>query len=158
MAQRYDFGSPGAAASNAIQQFLMQRELAEQQRMEQEFRRQQAEGQSARAQQQLMVDAERERRIAEQQRTQQADLDTEREFRRATTIASSALPDDPVDAVTAELLRRHGYGGQIREGQPTQGAYLGDDEQAVPQYNVVPGIRSEERRVGKECRYWRSRH
>jgi hypothetical protein len=54
---------------NAIEQFLMQRQLDERKQVEEEFRRRQIEEQSARQQQQLMLDAEQQRMAAaEQQR------------------------------------------------------------------------------------------
>jgi hypothetical protein len=140
MAGQYGFVSPGAMARNAIEEELLNRAALQRQAMLDKLTAEQQQGQADRAQQQLMVEAERERRIAEQDRQTQANLEDEREFRRASTIAESALPEDPIDEFTAELLKRQGFGSQIRRGQPTQGDYLGDGEAGVPQYNVIPGI------------------
>jgi hypothetical protein len=143
---RYGFTNPGANAGNAIQQFLMQQMLMERERLEQEraareeaARMQQQAEQRKMAQQQLELQQQQEQRIAAAQQQQQADLENERNFRRATTIADSAMPGDAVDAQTAELLRAQGYGGQMTQGQPTQGAQIGEEE-GIPLYDVIPGV------------------
>lgn len=140
MPSRYNFGSVGAAGYNAIEEFLVKRALEEREQAATAHKQRQDQEAADRAQQQLMLQAEQERRIAEAQKNAQADLEQEREFRRATTIVDNSLPNDQVDEATASLLTKQGYGGAMTRTQPTQGAHLGVDEAGIDQYAVVPGI------------------
>jgi hypothetical protein len=117
-------------AGNAIEQFLMQRQLDERKQVEEEFRRAQAEKEMALQQQQ-------EQRIAQAQTEAQANLEKERQFRRAGVIAGAALPGDAVDDPTATLLREQGFGGQIQEAPPVSQV---DTLTGVEQQGPAPGI------------------
>lgn len=133
------YGFSGGGAQQAIQDFLVQREM-QQRQQEQDARAQQVQEQDH---QQKLADLklrqEQEKRAAEAQKTTQAELANEREFRKATTIQQNALPGDAVDAPTNEMMVRQGYGGQIKQtpGIVAQGAFEGNDAQDVPQYDVT---------------------
>jgi hypothetical protein len=62
----------------------------------------------------LALQREQEQRIAEAQRAQMADMENQRQFGRASTIAENAMPDDAVDEPTRALLTAQGFGGQMR--------------------------------------------
>lgn len=132
------FGWGGAAgeAGDTLQAILLRRFAQKQAEEQMELARQAAaRGETGqRLQERQLASSEAIRK------SQQEDLAHERGFRRATTIASAALPDDAVDTSTAALLREHGFGGQVRE-TPKQGQFLGDDESGVPQYEVIPELR-----------------
>lgn len=134
------FVSPGALFQNAIAQLFQQRAEEERRAITEEAERQRQAEQLKLQQGNLDLQRQQEARIAEAQRAAQADIENQRAFTRASTIAENAMPGDAVDETTAALLRTQGFGGQIQQTPPTQGAYLGDDENMVPQYNVVPGI------------------
>jgi hypothetical protein len=108
------FVSPGAMAGNAIQQFLMQREEENRQRMIAALLQKKQEEDTARQAAELELRKTTESRIAADADANRTALEQEREFRRAGTIAENAIPDDPTDAATADLLTRQGYGGQVR--------------------------------------------
>lgn len=134
---RYDFVSPGAMGNDAIQKFLVQRAMEQRQAQLDALAKEEQTAQLAQQAEHLKLQQAQEKRLAEQQKTQQEDLRGQREFAKATTIANSALPGDPVDAPTRELLGRQGYGGQITPGIVAQGPLLGNDEQDIPQYGVM---------------------
>lgn len=136
---RYGFTSPGADAGQAIQQFLVQRAM-QQRQAEMDARAQEREAaQLAHQGEELKLQQAQEKRAAEAQKTQTADLQNQREFTKATTIANAALPGDAVDQPTREMLGRQGYGGQIKQvpGIVAQGAFQGNDAQDIPQYDVT---------------------
>jgi hypothetical protein len=112
---RYDFTSPGALAGNAIQEFLIRRALEERQaRMDKLVAEKQSADIGLRAGD-LGLRREQEARIAQAQQQAQQDLEHQREFGRATTIAENAIPGDPTDEATYQLLQRQGYVGQARK-------------------------------------------
>ncbi len=138
------FQSPGGNAQQAIQQFLIQRAMLERQRKLDELQQQAQEQELAQRAQQMQQQTEelklrqqQEKRMGEQQKTQQADLENQREFTKASTIANQSLPNDPVDAETVSLLKRQGLGGQVTPGVVAQGPFQGNDEQDIPQYGVL---------------------
>lgn len=135
-------GFVGGMAGNAIQEFLVQRELQNRQRQMDEMAAQRQAAEIAQRDEQLRLQREQEARIAAAQGQQQKDLETERGFRRATAIASNALPDDPVDAQTQSLLTEHGYGGQIRQvpGVVKLGPWQdGETPEMTPDQTVMRG-------------------
>jgi hypothetical protein len=136
MAGRYNFVSPGAAAGDALQQFLLERDRRRRQQVEEELRRQQEE----RLQQQMELQAKDREIAAEDRRNAQGNLEHERDFRRATTVATVGLPG-LLDERTAESLDKHGYGTlQERYGAGSR-EYLGTDETGADQFSgAAPGI------------------
>lgn len=142
------FVSPGAMAGNAIQDFLAQRELQNRQRMIDEL-----------MQQKQAADLDyRNRDLAQrtsQQQENQANLEHERGFRRATTLSQQALPGDPVDAATRELMTTHGYGGQVQTtpGILQQGPEITSadaDPEGIPTYGVLDIPESSTMRGGSQ--------
>lgn len=134
------FVSPGAMGGNAIEKFLVERELMQRKQQEEVFRQQQIQEQAQHQAAQLQLQQQQEQRVAAAQKLQEADMERQRGFQRASTIAQTALPGDVVDDPTASLLREQGFGSQMQQGQPTQGPLLGEDASGVPQYQVTPGV------------------
>lgn len=130
----YDFR--GMTVGNAIEEFFVQRELEKRQAMLDERARQEEEDMRRHRAVQLKIEQDREARIAEAQRAAQSELAHQREFGRATAIAENALPDDEYDPDTAALLRRHGYGSQIKT-TATPGIVAPAE---FMQPNMMPGI------------------
>lgn len=126
MAGRFDFTSPGAAMSGALEKFLYQR-LKEQQDAEE----------NSRANARLTLEQQREGRANELQRQQASDLENERQFRRATVISQNALPDDEVDPETEAMLKKQGFGNMVRviPGKVDQGPQI-DEQDGVPIYST----------------------
>jgi hypothetical protein len=122
---RYDFVSPGALAGNAIQEFLIRRALEERQARMDQMAAERQKADIGLRESDLGLRREQEARIAEAQRQQQGNLEQEREFRRASTLAENAMPGDPVDADTQAMLSRQGFGGSARTlpGQPASEGY-----------------------------------
>lgn len=87
------FVSGGAAAQNAIARFLMEREEAERQRLMDEFTRNRGQAADDRAQQELMLEAERQRREAE-------DADRERAKAESDAANTQGWRDMMADAMT----------------------------------------------------------
>ena len=140
---RYDFTSPGAAAGNAIQQFLMQRFVQQRQAQMDALARQAQEEEQKQKAAELELRTGQERRIADAQKAQMADVENERAFRRAGTIADRALPGDPVDAPTRELLTAQGFGGQVQKTPgimvPMLGTAPGSDAPLQPEGYAMRG-------------------
>jgi hypothetical protein len=138
---RYEFQSVGGAAGNAIEEFLVKRDLLARQHMLDQLAQQKQHDEQAHAHAQLSLQRDQETRIAKAQEQSQADLEKERAFRRASTIHANALPG-PLDQPTADLLRGEGFGDIVQQGPSTQGAPTFDPTQIndVPAYDVVPGI------------------
>lgn len=137
---RYNFQAPGAEAYNAIEKLLMQRAMDERQQMQDQIKRENDEAQAKRQSEELALRQQQESRVAEAQAQSQQGLESEREFRRASTLVDNSMPNDQVDTATADMLTRQGYGGAMQRTQPTQGQHLGVDENSVDQYAVAPGI------------------
>lgn len=135
---RYGFTSSGAAGGNAIVQFLMQRAMQQRQASQDAVAQQEREQQAKEHAAELELRKGQERRIAEAQKATMDDLANQREFGRATTISENAMPGDPADETTRGLLEKQGYGGQVKKvpGVVSQGAFQGNDESGIPQYNV----------------------
>lgn len=133
------YGFSGGGAQQAIQEFLVQRALQQRQAQQDARAQQEQERQATQQAEELKLRQEQEKRAAEFQKTQTADLQNQREFTKATTIANAALPGDAVDQPTREMLGRQGYGGQIKQtpGIVAQGAFQGNDAQDIPQYDVT---------------------
>jgi hypothetical protein len=127
---RYGFTSPGALAGNAIQQFLMQREMAQRQAMLDQIAAQTQAEEQKRATAELELRTGQERRMADAQKAQIDDLANQREFGRATTIAENAMPHDPADEQTRALLERQGYGGQVNKVPGIVAPLLGSSPQS----------------------------
>jgi hypothetical protein len=136
---RYNFVSPGAEAGNAIEKFLMQRELDKRRDMLATLAQQNTQADNERADAALRLQQRSADATTESNRLARENAEGERKFRRASTIATTGLPG-VLDADTAGLLRGEGFGTLIKEGQPQQGAFLGNDENQIPQYEVKPGI------------------
>jgi hypothetical protein len=136
---QYDFVSPGDMGRNRLEQFLVQRELQQRQRMIDAQKQQEAEAQLRQRDEEIALRRESEARQGKAQEEQMAGLEDERKFRRASTIHTNALPG-VIDPATADLLKTQGFGSIVKQGQPTQGAFLGEDEQSIPQYDVIPGV------------------
>lgn len=133
------FVSPGALARNEIERFLMARQ-------QEEFEAQRiaiAQAEQASREKDRAAEIEFRRQQEDRLRKERQDaldsLQGERDFRRASTIADTAMPG-VLDPGTATLLREQGFGSLVREGQPTQGADLGVDDAGVNQYAVIPGV------------------
>lgn len=142
------YGFQGGMAGNAIQEFLMQREMQQrqqmldqlmQQRQEQERQRQDAD-QTLRSED-LDLRRQQERRIGAEQTATRERMEDERSFRRANTIAENALPEDTVDEQTRALLTKQGFGGQVRKvpGIVSQGPMIEEESEAngyIPTYGT----------------------
>lgn len=115
------FTSVGASAANALQEFLRQRELQNRQRLMDELAVKEQEATLGLRRGDLDLRRQQDARI-EQERTDAARaLETERGFRRATTIADNAMPGDVADDTTASVMTEQGYGGQLVPGVLMQG-------------------------------------
>lgn len=138
---RYNFVSPGASAGKAIEEFFIQQALQQRQAMLDDAAQQKQADEVRQRDEQLRLQREQEARIAKAQADSNADLDTEREFRRASTIHTNALPG-VLDPGTADLLKRQGFGDIVTQGAPSQGAPQFDPTQIndIPQYDVIPGV------------------
>jgi len=134
-----NFVSPGAMGADAFRQELLRRALLQRQQQEDAFKRQQAEIANQREAEQLALQQQQEARIAQAQRQVQADLENQRESQRAGSIYENAIPG-VIQQSTLNLLHKHGYDLPTTQGQPTQGAQMGEDEQGVPLYDVIPGV------------------
>lgn len=114
---RYNFVSPGAEAGNAIQKFLIERELMNQEMQKQALLEKQQAEQERRANEELALNKQREGRIADESKATREALEGERTFRRANTIATHGLPG-VIDRQTADLLRGEGFGTLVNETGP----------------------------------------
>lgn len=137
---KYYAPSGGVLAAQAFEEELIRREEQRRQDMLDQLMRQRQDAEIRQRDEQLSIQRQQNEEAARQREQAQADLENERRFRRATTIANAALPGDRVDADTEALLTEQGYGSQVQRGQPTQGAHRGVDAFGVDQYDVVPGI------------------
>lgn len=148
----YGFVSPGALGGNAIADFLAQRELAERQRMMDALTQQQQAEQSRRADAQLTLQQQQMAAENEMRRRAADDLEQERGFRRASTIADRALPGDVVDEPTRALLEAQGFGSQVRRvpGVVQQGAQVGTMGDDIPLYDVSQSPDSYQMRGGTQ--------
>lgn len=133
------FVSPGGLAQNAIERFLLQRQQDEFEAQRIAIAKAEQESRDKDRAAEIEFRRQQEERLAKEREAMQTSLDDEREFRRASTSADTALPG-VIDPGTAALWRKHGFGGLVKEGQPTQGADLGVDDQGVNQYAVIPGV------------------
>lgn len=153
---RYGFTSPGGMAGNAIQEFLMQRAMQERQMQMDALAKRAQEAEIGQRDQQMALQRQQEERIAQAQRQQQSDLEQERRFRRAGTIAENALPDDPVDDATRALMTEQGYGGQVRQvpGILMQGPLQeGEERPSSPEtYAMRGGSRYLSQRAAEDAR------
>jgi hypothetical protein len=111
---KYDFVSVGAAGGNALEQFFIKRALEERQQMLDAQNRQKNAADIRQRDEQLRLQRDQEARQAEAQKAAQQNLEQEREFRRASTISENALPGDEYDAPTADILKRQGFGNQLK--------------------------------------------
>ncbi len=138
---RYNFTSPGANAANAIEEFLLRRAMEARAEQELEMQRQSEAAQIGQRDADLDLRRQQEARIERERQDAAASLETERQFRRASTVADNLMPG-VLDPGTADLLKTQGYGGLVKEGQPTQGAAQFDETtiNEVPQYDVIPGV------------------
>lgn len=138
---RYDFVSPGAAAGSAIQQFLAQRQMLERQAQLDALAKQQQEAEIAARNEQLAIQRQEEQRLASIQTQQLEDASDRAAAQRAANIYKTAVPG-VVDAATADLLSKYGYGGIVEQSPSyTQGAETGEapDMPGVPLYDVQRG-------------------
>lgn len=137
-----NFVSPGGMAGNAIEQFLMQRAMLERQQQLDALMRQKQEEDTSLRTGDLALRQSQELRQADAQKQAAADLEKERQFRRANTISDNALPGDTVDDATRQLLEGQGFGGQLKKvpGIMSQGPMLEDMSEAngqIPTYGVT---------------------
>jgi hypothetical protein len=114
---RYNFVSPGAAAGNAIQEFLIQRALQDRQRQLDALNKQNTEADNQRADAQLALQRQQEARVADLARQTAADKEDEQQYRRASNMATIGLPS-VLSVQDADALRKYGYGGLITEPTP----------------------------------------
>lgn len=112
---RYEFTSPGAAGYNALEEFLIRRDLQQRQAWLDKLAMKAEEDRRLERAARLKIDQDREARIAEDNAATRKALEDERRFRRATTISENALPGDPVDDATATLLREQGLGSSMQQ-------------------------------------------
>lgn len=146
------FVSPGGMAGSAIQEFLMQRELMNRQRLLDELAQKSQADNVRIAEGELQRRTEQNQLQAETQRQAQADLAVEREFRRAGTIDQTAMPGDVLDPETAAMLERQGFGSRVRKvpGVVQQGAQVGTVDDDVPLYDVTQGPETIQHRGGSQ--------
>lgn len=116
MAQ-YNFVSPGAAAQQAIEQLLVQRQVQARQRMLDEIQRKNTESQ--------IEDRAMNRQIQQANldtlSTQRAAMEDERRANIGTRVAGMLSPDQPLDADTSGALRDAKLGALITPGQEQGG-------------------------------------
>src|SRR5688572_26550903 len=99
----FDYGSPGVAASDALEMLLAERALN---KMKQNVER--------RAQEQHEAELEQQKYDREM-RKQELDMrKQEYDSRRADKVQENLMPGDIPDADTAALLQRSGRGGSLR--------------------------------------------
>jgi hypothetical protein len=106
---RYNFVSPGAEAGNAIEKFLMQRELDKRRDMLATLAQQNTQADNERADAALRLQQRSADATTESNRLARENAEGERKFRRASTIATTGLPG-VLDADTAGLLKGEGFG------------------------------------------------
>lgn len=121
MANRYNF--QGGAAGNAIQEFLVQREMQNRQQMLAELQRKaqadqvaQEEADRALRAQDLALRQQQEQRITAAQQAAMDDLANQREFGQVERAVEGARPDDaPLDPTMVEKVQRQGFGSRLRQ-------------------------------------------
>lgn len=127
---QYDFRSPGAAIHDALEEQLVKRAALRRQAMLDEITKRQADSQ---------IDDRTAARTAQQ--AQIDDLAYQREHQQLGQILDDSIPGDAFDPETAGKIRRHGYGGQLREvaGKPADVGYgvLADQQQPAPGTGVL---------------------
>lgn len=138
---RYNFTSPGAAAGNAIEEFFIRQAMEERQAMLDAQAKQAQEATIRQRDADLDLRRQQESRIGQERADAAKALEEERMFRRASTVAETAVPG-VLDPGTADLLRTQGFGSLVTQGQPTQGAAQFDETtiNEVPAYDVIPGV------------------
>lgn len=143
------FQSVGGAAGNAIQQFLVQREMQNRQRMLAELEQKaqadavaQQEKDRALREQQLALQQQQEQRIAAAQQATIDDLANQREFGQVERAVEGARPDDaPLDADMVEKVQRQGFGSRLRQipGVLMQGPIeSGDESMRAEEVGITP--------------------
>jgi hypothetical protein len=145
----FDFQSPGAAASAALRAFLLQREQQRRQDFLDSLTADKQASDAAFRNDDLKLRQQQESRTAAAQQQQIADAEAERQFRRASTIAENALPDDPTDESTADLLRSQGYGGQLNAIPGVVGA---DGKTGTATYKLRGGSKYLNARAAEDAR------
>lgn len=130
---QYNFVSPGAGGFNALEDFLMQRAMAERQRQEDEFKRRQAERVAQQQEAQLAFQKQQEARIADAQRQALADAEYNKRGTRAATIAKTAVPG-VLGGDIGGLLSEFGYNPEAiatQGGTDYQSARMSAQERAA---------------------------
>lgn len=110
-----EFYTAGGGASNALDEILTRQKLEARQKLLDSI-----------AQDNQRMAAQRENRADELQRQSAKDLEFNREDNRASRLYENMLPGE-VDPMTAELLKKHGYGGDFQQKViPGQVQYQGE--------------------------------
>ena len=135
---RFDFGSPAAAMTGALQQALIQQEAKRRQDMLDALTRQKEDRAAQMGMEELSISQQQLRLQQEQARKQQERLAAQDAITDAERRASAYGPDEQVRPEDADVIRKF-TPGVLAEGQPTQGAFLGEDESGIPQYDVKSG-------------------
>jgi hypothetical protein len=146
------FVSPGAMATEAIFQALADREARRRQEMLDTITRQKGDDDHTRAQRENQMAFEQlaiQQQNAALAREQAEGLKAQREAqaeatrqKRALGVIATLNPEQNIDPETAKTIREGGMGALVGEGAVSQGAFLGDDETGVPQYEMKEGALS----------------
>lgn len=125
-----NFVSGGAAAQNAITEFLLRRAMEARQAQQDALAKQQQADEVRLREGDLSLRRAQEARQATMQKATLDDLAHQREFNRATTIAENAMPGDAADEQTAGLMTRQGYSGMLKQvpGLLMQGPLASGDQ------------------------------
>ncbi len=129
-----NFVSAGASARDAIIEEVMRRALLDRQAALDAQAKTEGDAAIRQRDEDLAFRREQEARIAKISQAQIDDLANEREFRRASTIESTAMPGDAVNADTEALMARQGFGGAMRKipGVLVQGPLESTTDQTNP--------------------------
>lgn len=147
-----NFVSPGAMGGNAIQEFLMQREQMERQRMLDALLQQRQAQEQQMREAQIGLQREQMSGVQEDRRTAQSNLERERDFRRDVTVDQTAMPGDVFSPEMAESFERSGLGSRLRRvpGVVQQGPQVGTVDDDVPLYDVTQTPETIQHRGGSQ--------
>ena len=134
----FQFVSPGAEALKALQAELLMREKLKSQQAQDELAKQQ----ESRMERALAAEIERSkategRLTAAETRAREAE-----EYARVGDIVEDAGADTSlaVDSPQAAMVKKFRPERIASESKAEQGDFLGNDEENIPQYNVLPGV------------------
>lgn len=136
MPGRFDFASPGAAAGDALRNYMAQQEAQQRQQM--------LDSLAVQREQRIAEDADLNRQIQQENIQSQAEARTQATADRQTGLDTTAanrvvgahqMGDTLTDDETAALNKVPGFTGLTKK-ETKQGAQTGEDENGVPQYET----------------------